>query len=225
MDELRAGEETSVNQQSLNANVDGIIDNLERLSAARDRALTLSRQIVRLSANAVRALHRSERDVAATLLEEARGLLDQMTGVVAASTSLYWAGYVQDAMKEFAEAAITAALLADVPLSDPATLGVEHAPYLNALAEAASELRRDTLDALRGGDVPRALQLLRRMDDVYAVLVTVDFPDAITGGLRRSTDQLRGVLERTRGDVTVALRQDRLERALQRVERAIGPSL
>ena len=115
-------------------------------------------------------------------------------------------------------------MLADEPPPSPALLGVEDAAYLNGLAEAASELRRDALDALRGDEIARALALLGRMDDSYAVLVTVDFPDAITGGLRRSTDQLRSVLERTRGDVTVALRQHRLEEALERAERTMGPS-
>ena len=207
---------------SLSAITSEIIENLERLSDARDRALALSRQIVRLSANAVRALHRAELETAAVLLGDARALLDQMIDATTSYPSLYWAGYVQDAMKEFAEAAITATMLADRPPPIPALLGVEHAAYLNALAEAASELRRDTLDALRENQIERALSLMSRMDDVYAVLVTVDFPDAITGGLRRSTDQLRGVLERTRGDVTVAVRQHRLEQALARVEREPG---
>ncbi len=210
---------------SLSAITGGIIGDLDRLSNARDGALTLSRQVVRQSANAVRALHRAEHETAELLIGQARALLDQMIDATARHPSLYWAGYVQDAMKEFAEAAITATMLADLPSPAPAALGVENAAYLNALAEAASELRRDTLDALRDDNIGRALALLRRMDDVYAVLITVDFPDAITGGLRRSTDQLRGVLERTRADVTIAVRQHRLERALARFERADGSPL
>ena len=129
--------------------------------------------------------------------------------------SIYWAGYVQDAMKEAAEAAITLAIVADRPLPEPAELGVEDAAYLNAMAEAASELRRQVLDRLRENDLPRAEYLLGTMDDIYAALVTVDFPDAITGGLRRTTDALRAVLERTRGDVTMAATQGRVERALR----------
>lgn len=224
MTQANPGESKSGDQASLSLVVGDIIERLDRLSEARDRALTLSRQIVRLSANAVRALHRVEPEAADSLLGEARTLLDQMIEATADHPGLYWAGYVQDAMREFAEAAVTAAMLADLPPPAPAILGVENAAYLNALAEAASELRRDTLDALRNDEIERALALLRRMDEVYAVLVTVDFPDAITGGLRRSTDQLRGVLERTRGDVTVAVRQHRLEQALARVEGAIGSS-
>src|SRR3712207_2202363 len=129
--------------------------------------------------------------------------------------SIYWAGYVQDAMKEAAEAAIALAVVANRPLPEPAELGVEDAAYLNALAEAASELRRQVLDRLRENDLPRAEYLLGTMDDIYAALVTVDFPDAITGGLRRTTDALRAVLERTRGDVTMAATQGRVERALR----------
>lgn len=224
MNETVPGAPGSRVQASLVAITDEIIGHLDALSAARDRALTLSRQIVRLSANAVRALHRGELETAGALLAEARVLLERMVEATTLHPSLYWAGYVHDAMKEIAEAAITSAMLADEPLPSPTALGVEDAAYLNALAEAASELRRDTLDALRRDEIERALALLGRMDDSYGVLVTVDFPDAITSGLRRSTDQLRAVLERTRDDVTVALRQHRLERALARAEQTIGPS-
>jgi translin len=129
---------------------------------------------------------------------------------------------VQDAMKEYAEAAITNAIIRDQDMPTPADLGVEDAAYLNALAEAASELRRDTLDLLRGDDLDRASALLATMDEIYAVLISIDFPDAITGGLRRTTDSLRAVLERTRGDLTVTINQRRLERAVRSMEESLG---
>jgi translin len=132
---------------------------------------------------------------------------------------LYWAGYVQDAQKEIAEAHLVSALIQDENLPTPDDIGVESAPYLNGLAEAASELRRYALDRIRGGsdaDMAEAERVLRAMDDVYTSLITVDFPDAVTGGLRRTTDALRAVLERTRGDLTLTLRQAELARALMR---------
>jgi translin len=192
-----------------------IVRRFESLSARRDRALTEGRQITRLAANSVRATHRGELAEAERLCAEAR---QRMTGLAAELTdypNIYWAGYVQDAMKEAAEAAITLAIVADRPLPASGELGVEDAAYLNALAEAASELRRQTLDRLRQNDLARAEHLLGAMDEIYAALVTVDFPDAITGGLRRTTDALRAVLERTRGDVTMAATQGRVERALR----------
>ena len=197
-----------------------IIQRFDALSIARDHAVTNGRQVIRAAANSVRALHRNDADQAAALLQEARALLDGIREVAGPYPSVYWAGYVQDAMKEYAEAEMTAALLQGASLPTPQALGIEDAPWLNALAEAASELRRDTLDALRSNDTSRAEALMESMDAIYATLVTIDFPDAVTGGLRRTTDQLRAVLERTRGDVTVAMRQDRLERAL----RAVDPS-
>lgn len=197
-----------------------IIQRFDALSIARDHAVTNGRQVIRAAANSVRALHRNDADQAAALLQEARALLDGIREVAGPYPSVYWAGYVQDAMKEYAEAEMTAALLQGASLPTPQALGIEDAPWLNALAEAASELRRDILDALRSNDTSRAEALMESMDAIYATLVTIDFPDAVTGGLRRTTDQLRAVLERTRGDVTVAMRQDRLERAL----RAVDPS-
>lgn len=199
-----------------------IIERFELLSAARDQAVSQGRQVVRLAANAVRAMHRDAFGDASSLLEDANALLTQITEVTISYPSVFWAGYVQDAMKEYAEAAITFALLKSEPFPDPDFLMVEDGAYLNGLAEAASELRRDTLDALRANNIDRALSLMEAMDAIYAVLVTVDFPDAVTGGLRRTTDQLRAVLERTRGDVTVAARQNRLELALKHAESNIA---
>jgi translin len=200
--------------------VDEIIERFEAMSRARDAAVTNGRQVIRLAANAVRALHRGED--ASNLLSEARALLSSIRETAEPYPNVYWAGYVQDAMKEYAEAEITAALLAGKPVPSASTLQVEDAAWLNGLAEAASELRRDTLDALRHDDTARAEELLALMDAVYSVLVTVDFPDAVTGGLRRTTDQFRSVLERTRGDVTMSVRQSRLEHALRETEERIG---
>ena len=208
--------------QALQTLTSDIIRRFEVMSAARDQAVGGGRQVIRLAANAVRAMHREEYDEGDALLVDARAILDRIKDVTAPYPSVYWAGYVQDAMKEYAEAAITSAILRTQPIPSPAALAVEDAAYLNGLAEAASELRRDTLDALRANDIPRATALMDEMDNIYSVLVTVDFPDAVTGGLRRTTDQLRAVLERTRGDVTVAVRQNRLEQALQSAEQRLA---
>ena len=202
-----------------------IVRRFEGLAATRDRALVEGRHLVRLAANSVRATHRGELAEAERLLGEAGERLGTLTTELRPFPNLYWAGYVQDAGREVAEAAITLAAVADRPLPGPGDLGVEDAAYLNALAEAASELRRDVLDRLRAGDLERAERLLATMDEVYGALVTVDFPDAITGGLRRTTDALRAVLERTRGDVTLAAVQGRVERALRQALGDDVPSL
>lgn len=200
----------------LNGMVAETIARMAQLSAARDTAVNTSRQIVRFSANCIRALHRGED--ADAQLQEARELLGQVVAETAPYPAVYWAGYTQDAMKEYAEAAITRSLLTGEDIPSAEAIGVEDTAWLNGLAEAGSELRRDTLDALRADDTDRAEHLLIMMDQIYSVLVTIDFPDSITGGLRRTTDQFRGVLERTRGDVTMSVRQARLERALRQAE-------
>jgi translin len=206
---------------SIAATAQEIIKRFDELNHARDRALNEGRQVIRLSANSIRAVHRGEFDEAARLIAEAETLLGEVVGHLAPYPSIYWAGYVQDAMKEFAEARLTYALVRGDPIPNSGDLGIEDAPYLNALAEAASELRREALDRLRGDDQAEAIRLLSRMDDIYDLLVTIDFPDAITGGLRRTTDQLRAVLERTRGDVTITMTQKRLEQALHETEQRL----
>jgi translin len=194
---------------------------LEIKNKARDQALARSRELIRYCANAIRAAHRAEYDEAAQLLSTAREAARQMVSDLADHPDLYYTGYTQDALKEFAEASITLALITDRPLPTPEELDVMPATYLNGLGEAMGELRRYVLDVMRHGQVERCERMLQAMEDVYSVLVTIDYPDTLTGGLRRTTDMVRGVLERTRGDLTVAARQDMLQRALYDLERKL----
>ncbi|HEV7664641.1 MAG TPA: haloacid dehalogenase [Chloroflexota bacterium] len=187
---------------------------LDARNAAREQALRWSRELVRASANAIRAIHRREFSRAEELLAEAAELNGRLSGLKTTMADLYWAGYVQDAQKELVEARATLGLVRDGQLPDPVALGVAPAPFLNGLAEAVGELRRYVLDMLRRGEVDGCERLLEAMDDIYGLLVTVDYPDALTGGLRRTTDSTRGILEKTRGDLTLALRQDALVAAL-----------
>ena len=180
----------------------------------REKAIRASREVVRTSANAIRAIHRNELDQARELAAAAGALVKETRETLAGHPDLYFTGYTQDAQKEYTEACAVLAFIACTELPLPAEIGVETPSYLNGLAEAASELRRYILDSLRRDDDSRAEELMRYMDDVYNVLVVMDFPDALTSGLRRTTDQLRGVLERTRGDLTMTMRQRRLERLL-----------
>lgn len=195
---------------------------LEAKNAARDRALQHSRTLVRHCANAIRAVHRDEGQKAREHLAAARELAEALRRDLAAYPDLYHAGYSQDALKEFAEASIVHALVGGEALPDPEALGIEYASYLGGLGEAAGELRRRVLDRLRHGYSPEAERLLEGMDDIYALLVTVDFPDAITGNLRRITDMVRGVVERTRGDLTTSHQQEELKTALRAVEVRLG---
>jgi translin len=141
---------------------------------------------------------------------------------------LYWSGYVQDAQKEIAEAFLVSSMIRGGDVPSPTDIGVEDAPYLNGMAEAASEMRRYVLDTIRHGgeeEMRNADRILSVMDDVYTNLITVDFPDSITGGLRRTVDQLRAVLERTRGDLTLSVRQGEVKRALEDAMRIYNKSL
>jgi len=190
----------------------------EARNDARDDALRRSRELTRLCATAIRASHRDDWDEAHRLLAQADAVAGQIRESLHSYPDLYYAGYTQDALKELVEAHATLALARGAPVPEPEALGVAYPAYLNGLCEAASEMRRRCLNELRQGDTAEAERLLGAMDELYDVLVTFDFPDAITGGLRRRVDQLRGVLERTRGDLTNSLRQDRLLRALQSLE-------
>jgi translin len=194
---------------------------LETQHSAREAALVISRTLVRQCARTIRAAHRTDFVGAATLLAEATTTAATLHQAVANHPELIAAGYTQDAFKEYAEAALVYAFLTNAPPPSATALHVPPAAYLNGLAEAASELRRAILDRIRREDMAAIGALLEVMDDVCSLLMTIDYPEAVTGGLRRSTDALRSVVERTRGDVTAALRQETLLDALGRVEQQL----
>jgi translin len=191
---------------------------LEMKHAARERAFPKSRTSIRCCANAIRAAHRQDFATAAQLLDQAKGLLAEMRADLREHLDIYYAGFVEDAQKEFAEASLTCAVLQQKPLPLPDMLHVEWAPYLNGLGEAVGELRRAILDRMRQGTLEGCERFLQQMDDVYLLLTTLDFPDAITGNLRRTTDGVRGILEKTRGDLAVAVRQAQLAETMARLE-------
>jgi translin len=199
--------------------------NLSARDEARERMLPLCRESIRYSSSAIRAVHRQEFKEAAELLQNARNLITDAEKAVAGNRELANGGLIRDAHKEFVEATITLALVNGKPLPDPNSLGVDVAAYLNGLGEAVGEMRRYLLDSLRSGDLSRGEELLGIMDDIYSTLVTMDYPDAITGGLRRTTDMVRGVLERTRSDLTLTIRQQELENKLGNLLDAIPASI
>jgi translin len=194
----------------------GLRARLDAKHRAREVGIRNARQAVRCSANAIRAAHRSELDRAAELLAEARELLEVASSVLAAHPDVLYAGFLQDAQKEYAEALATRALVAGDPVPPPEDVGVGDAPYLNGLAETVGELRRHLLDVLRAGDVARATALFAAMEEIHALLADLDFPDAITGNLRRSTDVARSIIERTRSDLTLTVIQLRVSQAFTR---------
>ncbi len=204
----------------LTAIIDRIRNELEMQNDARDNAIRRSRELIRYCANSIRAMHRAEFDQARALLETARQVAVQMVDDLKAHPGVYYAGYTQDALKEFVEAVVTYALFHHEPLPPPEALGaqVDYPAYLNGVAEAASEMRRAVLDTIRKGDLEQGELFLADMEEIYAAMTTIDFPDAITGGLRRTTDALRAVLERTRGDLTVTKQQEKLRHALVQFE-------
>jgi translin len=193
---------------------DQIHQAFEIRTRARDQALSRARTLTRHCSHAIRAIHRGEEDAADDQLAAARAIVTSLKQDLSDFPDLFYAGYTQDAIKEFAEASITCALILNDELPTPEELGTEYATYLNGLAETVGELRRRCLDILRHGYSEEAERLLAYMDDIYAVLVTMDYPDAITSNLRRHTDLVRGIVERTRGDMTLALRENRMVQAI-----------
>jgi translin len=196
---------------------DRIRQNFDVRTALRDQALTQARQLTRACSLSIRGVHRDDKEAMEVHLAEAQNLADQLRNELKKHPDLFYAGYTQDALKEFVEANVTCALIQNQSLQTPEELGVEDATYLNGLAEVVGELRRRILDILRSGYSEEAERLLGYMDEIYSVLVTMDYPDAITNGLRRQTDLARGIIEKTRGDVTFSLRGQHLAEAIRKL--------
>jgi len=196
---------------------DRIRQNFDVRTSKRDEALRQARQLTRACSLSIRAVHRDDKEAMEANLAEAQTLADKLRDELKDHPELFFAGYTQDSLKEFVEANVTCALIQNQPLQTPEELGVQDATYLNGLAEVVGELRRRTLDILRSGYSQEAERLLGHMDEIYSVLVTIDYPDAITNGLRRQTDLARGIIEKTRGDVTFSLRGENLAEAIRKL--------
>ena len=206
-----------MNMQKLESIANQIRVRFDLRTAMRDQALTQARALTRACSLAIRAVHRDDKESMESQLEEAGKLANKLRDELADHPDLFFAGYTQDALKEFVEANVTCALIQNQPLQTPEDLQVTEATYLNGLAEVVGELRRRTLDILRSGYSEEAERLLGHMDEIYSVLVTMDYPDAITNGLRRQTDLARGIIEKTRGDVTFSLRGEHLTQAIRQL--------
>jgi translin len=204
--------------KKLTENLDNYADKIradfEAKDASREKVLPLCRELIRYASITIRAIHRQEFEEAKKLLGEGKLVKESLEKAVIECEELRYHGFVRDAQKEYTEANATFALVNGLPLPDPDGLGVDYTSYLNGLGDTVGELRRYILDNMRHGDLSHCEETLSAMDDIYTTLVTMDFPDAITGGLRHTTDQVRGILEKTRGDITLAVREKELERKL-----------
>lgn len=192
-------------------NIESIVDRINQdfstKDTVRENTLRRCREIIRYSAQSIRAIHRQEQNSAEELLNRASVVLLEMHDDINNNHSdLLHTGFIHDAQKEFAEASITISIITSKPFPEPESLQVSYAAYLNGMGESVGELRRYLLDSLRRNDFSRCEEFLSTMDEIYGVLVTMDFPDAITHGLRRTTDSVRGILEKTRGDLTLILK-------------------
>ena len=197
-------------------------EHFEAATSARERGLSAGRDAIRSCGNAIRAMHRYENETATSLLKDAQEKLDVARTTLAAYPDLLHAGFIHDAEKEFSEANITFALVTGSPFPTSADVGVDPSAFVKGMAEAIGELRRHILDLMRQGELKRCEELLQSMDDMYFVLVSMDYPDGVTHGLRRLTDVARSIIERTRGDFTTSSIQSSLRDALKERSEGLG---
>lgn len=191
---------------------------LDEKDAVREVALKSSRAIIRVAAGIVHAIHKHE-DVK-NEFNEARDEVHRLRSLLEDHPDIWNAGFVEDAMAEIAEASILFSIINSEELPDPEDLGITPASYLLGLGDVIGELRRFALESLRNGEVELAQRYLDMMEEIFLILMRFDYPDAIVP-IRRKQDVARSLLEKTRGEVAVAICSKRLEERLKHLEKSI----
>ncbi len=193
---------------------DAAREQIEQIHLHREAAYTTSRKVVQSASATIKQVHRGEWDEAEVALAQTRELYDQMMAAVEASPEVGLGGFVADAGREYVEAALVTALIRDGELPGPEDIGVESTQWLNGIGDTVGELRRHVLDLIRGSRVDEAEIFLAAMDEMYQTIMSFDYPNSVTNGLRGRSDAARVLVDRTRGDLTNALRQARLEQRM-----------
>jgi len=199
-----------------------IRENFEAKDSVREDGLKISREIVRECRTATFALHGQDFEKANNSIEAAGKALEKLEILFKGYADIYYAGYVEHAQQEYSEVSVLRSLLKkegeSKNLPSPDDLRVEYAAYLNGLGDVVGELRRHVLDLIRRDSFEKAEVFLGIMENIHAILMDFDYPDAITKGLRRKTDVSRALIEKTRGDVVNAISQKKLETAMLNLE-------
>ncbi len=203
---------------------EGIRAQLDATDRAREEALVFGRNLTRNSASAIRLIHQGRLREAEEAIRADAEALREFRAQIAPYPEIATAPFLMDGEKEHVEARVTLCLADGRPWPLPDEIGCPPAAYLNGLAEGATEIRRQVVDRIRRGETASAEAILARMDEIYGILMTFDYPDAVLWGLKRRLDTVRGVVEKTRHDMTTAIRQDRLEEAMRRLESRIASS-
>jgi translin len=198
--------------------VEEMLARFEAKDRAREEALRLSRSVIRSSSAAIRSVHRGEMAKAAGLLQQAKSELDAVRDLLRDHQDLRYAGFVDDAEQEYAEAGSVLFIIREKRVPSPEETGVELVNHLAGLGDATGELRRHILDLIRLGRPEEGERYLETIEEIYHLLMLFDYPEAIARGLRRKSDLARSMLERTRGDLTVAMEAAKLEASLRRLE-------
>ncbi len=179
--------------------------------------LVQCRKLTQLSSKSIRHVHRHEYQEAEQFLNQAKKLASDIRQVMSGFPEMN-PSYLHDSEKEMVEAAAVLAITQQLPIPTATELGASTMAYLHGCCEAASEVRRFVLDQIRTGNISESERILATMNDIYEELITFDFPDSLTNGLRRSVDALRAVLERTRSDLTLTTVQITLVQELRKKE-------
>ena len=205
--------------EELNKIIEEIIKRFEKKDKIRERSLKLTRQAVRLSGEAIKAIHRGQSDVAESKLSDVRKILQETMEIVSDHLTPFHTRILETAQQEYVEASLLDAIVNNKKIHSPEELGVSDLSFLLGLGDVVGELRRYILDSIRSGSISEAERIFEVMDSIYYSLMSIDFPKGLIPNLRRKVDTARILLEKTHGELTGVLHREKLRSEIKKFEK------
>jgi translin len=195
-------------------NLEKIIDKIEKSIDDKDRirekALRHSREIIINCRKAIQLIHQGQTEKAKMHLRKASAKLASLYDITGNYPELFHAGYVENAAQEFVEAKCLLNIIQGKNLPDPDKLQTTYSSYLLGLCDVVGELRRKSLDSILVGSAEEANKYLKLMENIYDAIIKFDYPSSLVP-IKRKQDQVRGIIEKTRGELAVASCERRIE--------------
>jgi len=191
-----------------------ITESLELLYQDREEILKLSRSIIRDCSIAIKNIHRKEFNKFQEKLNSIKIDHQSLVKLVDKNLGVFFK-YLKTPEQEYAEAIAFYSIINKKNIPTPLELRINPLNFILGLADVIGELRRYALDNIRNSQFEDLNDILEGMDEIYTYLFTIDYPSAVTQDLRHKVDVARNIIEKTRGDISLAIQMDDLKRCFE----------
>ncbi len=190
---------------------------LDEKDSVREIAIKSSREIIRIASRVITKLHRRENEI-----EEIRRIKEEVwhlrSLLLNEYPDLFYSGFVQNALQEYVEALLLEAIINKKDIPSPKELYVNPSAYLMGCGDVVGELRREVLESLRVGNFNQAESYLQLMEEFYEMLMRFNYPSGLVP-IKQKQDVARALVEKTRGEITIAAMNRNLELKIEKFEK------